>query len=96
MIHEIKRNRNGNRHSVCTITKNDIYSCWPVDNICPVLKVIMEPKTRFSATLDRIDNSRGYEPDNIQVISYKANSMKADANAAELKIFAEWINENYR
>jgi hypothetical protein len=35
--------------------------------------------------LDRIDNSKGYTPSNIQVISWRANRIKADASADELR-----------
>jgi len=45
---------------------------------------------RFS--IDRIDNTKGYVRGNLQVISYKANVMKSDANQDQLKMFADWIN----
>ena len=95
MVHEIKRNRNGRRHSVCEITKQDVLACWPVDNVCPILKQPMIPNTRFAATIDRIDSSLGYIAGNIQIISYRANSMKCDADSRDLKLFAEWVQETY-
>lgn len=64
----------------------DIY--WPSE--CPVFKVPFEYGTPYAASLDRIDNSKGYTKDNIQVISRKANSMKRDASKEELRKFAQW------
>lgn len=38
-----------------------------------------------SPSLDRIDSSKGYTPDNIWVISNKANSIKSNATLEELE-----------
>lgn len=39
---------------------------------------------------DRIDPAKGYVRGNIQIISMKANAMKANASSDELVMFAEW------
>lgn len=42
-------------------------------------------------SLDRIVPALGYTKGNVQVISFKANSMKRDASEEELETFATWI-----
>jgi hypothetical protein len=43
-------------------------------------------------SVDRIDNTRGYEPDNIQVISHRANKLKGDATLDELIAIGNWAS----
>ena len=63
---------------------------------CPVFKnkFIIDSKEKdrnFKASLDRIDNSKGYIEGNVMWISWKANTMKSNATKKELKMFADWI-----
>ena len=46
---------------------------------------------RSSATVDRIDNSKGYIKGNVMVISRLANAMKNEASFEELEIFSKNI-----
>jgi len=61
---------------------------------CPVLNIPLvqgEGGTIFgSPTIDRLDNSRGYTPDNIMIISRRANSLKSDATFKEMKKLAQF------
>ena len=59
---------------------------------CPVLGIPLFAKTDGrcgggpnSPSIDRIDNSKGYVPGNIIVVSNRANSLKNDASLDELK-----------
>ena len=84
----------------CTITVDDIV----IPDICPALGIKLEARIGAgrqnredignSPSLDRIDNSKGYIPGNVAVISLRANMIKTDATAAELKAVAAYINAN--
>lgn len=56
---------------------------------CPVLGMALDPSAFARAdnmpSLDRIDNSMGYIPGNVWVISWKANRIKGEASLAELE-----------
>jgi len=68
----------------CTLTTEDII----IHEFCPVLGIrLVEKKgmgrpsgesTNDSPSIDRIDNSKGYTPENTCVISNKANKLKRD------------------
>lgn len=68
---------------------------------CPILGVKMtwhdgSNYDPFSRTLDRIRPDSGYTPDNIWVISMRANQIKSDASLPELiRAMANLINHLY-
>ena len=80
-----------------TIEETDI----KIPKVCPVFNKPLEKEFRpnggklgahpYAASLDRIDNSKGYVKGNIQVLSMKANAMKSSASPEELLQFAFWI-----
>jgi hypothetical protein len=48
-----------------------------------------------SPALDRVDNSKGYTKNNIQVISHLANQMKASATKDQLILFSTRMLETF-
>ena len=57
---------------------------------CPLLDIPIEQnprvkRTRNSPSLDRLDSRRGYEKDNIVVVSWRANDLKGDASLEEME-----------
>lgn len=66
-----------------------------IPNLCPALKIPIfihtdNKPTANSASLDRLDNSKGYINDNINVISNRANTIKADATFEEFEAIYKW------
>jgi hypothetical protein len=60
-----------------------------IPDMCPLLGVPLfaawgKRVAANSPTLDRIDNSRGYVPGNVWVLSNRANTLKGDATPDEL------------
>lgn len=70
-----------------------------IPEFCPILHILLSVSSgkvsEYSPSLDRIDSTKGYIKGNVQVISYKANTMKSNANAEDLLLFASWVFENY-
>lgn len=74
-----------------TITRDDIV----VPSHCPILGIPLAISTDMrsdnSPSLDRIDNTRGYVPGNVHVISWRANKLKNDGTARELELIAQYL-----
>ena len=72
-----------------------------IPEYCPVLGIKLSPSVgagriscrNFGASpsIDRIDNSKGYTPDNIQVISNRANQLKSDGSLDEFERIAQYM-----
>lgn len=72
------------------ITQNDLVYV----EICPVLGIKLDYLTTAesrglakdnAASVDRIDNSKGYIPGNVRIISWRANKIKSDTKISEMK-----------
>ncbi len=72
---------------------------------CPVLGIALgwkefDGKRGFphpgSPTLDRLDSSKGYVPENVEVISWRANSLKKDGTLEELEKLVKWMKRRLR
>ena len=83
------------------IELKDIY----IPDFCPILGLKLDkrifknsnrkPKDN-SPALDRIDSSLGYIKTNVEVISYKANSIKNDGTAIEHELIAKFLEKYER
>jgi hypothetical protein len=74
-----------------------------IPEICPVLGIPISygvPKegngkiSDNSASVDRVDNTKGYIKGNVRIISYRANHIKTDATLQELEAIVKYIKEN--
>ncbi len=66
-----------------------------IPNKCPILGIPLIRgegiRAHGSPSVDKINNNKGYTKDNVRVISYLANHMKADASTEQLEAFAKNI-----
>jgi hypothetical protein len=71
-----------------------------IPDMCPILlqPIVQGNKDnyKFSPSVDRIDNTKGYIKGNVQIISMKANTIKNSATIEELILFAEWVNKTFK
>ena len=69
------------------------YTDFELPELCPILGIKLEygagndGNSPYHATLDRIDNTKGYIPGNVMVISRLANAMKNEATFDQLHQF---------
>jgi hypothetical protein len=73
------------------ITPQDVV----IPTTCPVLGIPLAVGTGSacdsSPSLDRVIPALGYVRGNVEVMSFRANSLKRDATAAELRAVAKWL-----
>lgn len=70
-----------------------------IPEFCPILNIKLENNKgtagpRYSSpTLDRRNNNFGYTPNNIAVISHKANGCKSDLTKQEIENLWRYVND---
>ena len=76
-----------------------IMDLWDIDVPlrCPILGLVLKfNKGKLednSVSFDRKDNLLGYTKDNVEVISYRANILKRDANKEELQRLGDYYKQ---
>lgn len=80
------------RHGVpFSLERSDII----IPDVCPILGLPLKSNkgggvfTPNSPTLDRICPKKGYVPGNVRVISFRANLLKSDATADEVRLILD-------
>jgi hypothetical protein len=78
-----------------SLTIMDLYHLdYPIT--CPILGMPLKfhrgVAQEDSPSVDRIDSKLGYVPDNIQIISFKANRAKNNLTDSELKKFSVYYS----
>ena len=83
-----------------TLTIDDVV----IPEYCPVLGIKLSPSVGAgriscrnflaSPSIDRIDNNKGYTPDNIQVISNRANQLKSNGSLHEFEQIIQYMKEH--
>jgi hypothetical protein len=91
------RQRAKNKKLDFNIEKEDIV----IPTHCPFLGIPLVNTRPYRtsrsdiASLDRIDPTKGYTKDNIEVISHLANTMKSNATKEQLILFAKEVLKRY-
>lgn len=97
MLLNSSKQRAAQKNREHTITLEDIKALYPVDGKCPVFGIVLEfGNAGFrenSPSIDRIDSSKGYTPENIQIISWKANRLKAYATLEDLEALVAFMRQ---
>lgn len=64
-----------------------------IPEVCPVFKTkFVKNDIDYTASIDRIDPSKGYIKGNICIISNKANRMKSNATAEEVFLLSKYLS----
>lgn len=80
------------------LEENDITKL--IVKCCPILGIKMDYfaegwTKNDTASIDRINNNKGYIKGNIHFVSNLANSMKRNATPKQLVRFAKWVLKTY-
>jgi len=71
-----------------------VYEDLKVPETCPILGIPLfwkSGRSDNSPSVDRINSKKGYTPENVQVISWRANRIKNDATPEELTLIANYM-----
>ena len=97
MLINASKQRAKNKNRVHEITVNDIKEVYPKDGKCPIFGFELEFNNagfrENSPSIDRIDSTKGYTVDNIQIISWKANRIKSYATVEELETIVAYMKQ---
>ena len=85
-ITELRRRKKKGMVKTCTLTKDELFELIPKDLKCPIFKEFFKFNchSQWNLSIDRIDNSLGYDKNNVIIVSKKANQIKSNANVEEL------------
>ena len=95
MLKSARKNA-GLKQLPCDLTLADL----PMPERCPILGLVIDYSygtkggkiQQTSPSVDRIDPTKGYVKGNIQVISMRANTLKNNATAEELRKVADYMD----
>lgn len=80
-----------------TLTIQDIKELYPLDNKCPVFGFELQFNNagfrETSPSIDRIDSTKGYTRDNVQIVSWKANRLKSYATLEDLETLVAFLKQ---
>ena len=97
MLINASKQRAKNKDREHNISVEDIKKIFPEDGCCPIFGMKLEFNSagfrENSPSIDRIDSTKGYTPDNIQIISWKANRIKGYASIQEIEMLLAYLTQ---
>lgn len=97
MLLNASKQRARDKDRLHDITVDDIKALYPVDGCCPIFGLKLEFNGAgfrdSSPSIDRIDSTKGYTRDNIQIISWKANRIKGAASLQDLEMLVAYLKQ---
>jgi len=97
MLVNASKQRAKNKNREHQITVEDIKSIYPQNGKCPIFGIdLVFGDSGFrenSPSIDRIDSTKGYTIDNVQIISWKANRIKSYATVEELEMIVAYLKQ---
>ena len=91
------RARSKEKNREHSLTRQDLLELYPKDGCCPIFGFKLEWNgsgfRETSPSLDRIDSTKGYTKDNVQIISWKANRIKGYASIEDLEILLSYLKQ---
>lgn len=94
-IRDALRKRKKDKKEKFNLDKEFLYNIFPKDFKCPVLGIKMswDGLHDSSPSLDRLNPNKYYTKDNVCWISYRANTIKTDANFKEIIMVGKWMKK---
>jgi hypothetical protein len=89
-LYRIAKKRARQANLEFTITPQDVGT----PDTCPVLGIPLyfsDVRTDNTPSLDRVDNTKGYTPGNVQVISWLANRLKQDLSIQNIRSLYQYL-----
>jgi hypothetical protein len=97
MLLNASRQRSKKKLRENTLTLEDIKNIYPEDGLCPIFgtKLVFGDAgfREDSPSIDRIDSTKGYTKDNVQIISWKANRIKMNSSVQELELILAYMKQ---
>lgn len=93
LLHDTKKNKKFEEYELNLIVLNELQKAQ--NNKCCItgIELVWKPNNIYQASIDRIDSSKGYLKNNIQLVVLPINRMKLDYNTDKFKMIINEIRD---
>lgn len=94
LLHDTKKNKKFEEYELNLIVLNELQKIQ--NNKCSItgIELVWKPNNIYQASIDRIDSSKGYLKNNIQLVLHSINRMKLDYTTDKFKTIINEIKNN--